>query len=241
MRAAALGLGLLLSAQPEPQKLPEPRTLEGGVRVEARQSTQAKRPGRCVTSVAWPQLRGLASARVEAALNRELEKLWALSDPFADYDCDGEDAAKIYTLLSYEVESLRGGHLTVSQSVYEHEGGIHGNYGSRCFTFSLETGERLELGRALAPAARAALARRVERELLADAGASSLEQGGFLVKRIELREDANLCPTDDGLEVRFDPYEIGPYAMGLLRVTLPYAEARAFFPQAKAFRAVLQD
>ena len=54
MRAAALGLGLLLSAQPEPQKLPEPRTLSGGLRVLARQSTKAKRPGRCVTSVVWP-------------------------------------------------------------------------------------------------------------------------------------------------------------------------------------------
>jgi hypothetical protein len=229
--------------QPEPQKLPEPRTLAGGVRVVARQQTRAKRPGRCVTSTVWPRLLGLASAAAETTLNRELEKLWAPGDPYAGYeDCDGEAGARIYTLLSYEVESLRAGYLTLSRTFYEYEGGIHGDYGFRCFTFSLADGSRFELQRALSATARAALLRQVEASLLADAGAKSLRAAGFLVDKLVLREDgSNLCPTDDGLEVRFDPYEVGQYAMGMVRATLSYAEARALFPQTPALRALLQD
>ena len=73
MRAAVGVMLFALLAQPEPQKIPEPRMLNGGVRLLARQVKQSKRPGRCVTSVVRPELRGLASAQVEAALNRELK------------------------------------------------------------------------------------------------------------------------------------------------------------------------
>jgi hypothetical protein len=41
--------------------------------------------------------------------------------------------------------------------------------------------------------------------------------------------------------VRFAPYEIGPYSMGIVKATLAYAEVRPLFRRLPAAAALLRD
>lgn len=235
----AAPLAAAAASQAGPEK-PTAVTLVGGVRVQPRQS-QARKPGQCVTRIQWPSLQGLASREVESTLNSALEARWRAADPFAKVECGKEWDAASKAEVSYEIVSLKGAYLTLSRGVSQFTGGAHGLYGSQCTTFSLETGAFVPLARALSVAGRTTLARIAERKLLEEAGAKSLHEAGFLVDSIAIGPDSDLCPTTSGLEVRFAPYEIGPYSMGIVKATLAYAEVRPLFRRLPAAAALLRD
>jgi hypothetical protein len=97
-----------------------------------------------------------------------------------------------------------------------------------------EAGRVLNLTRALADAPRAAAL--VTKRLLAERHVRSLSElrsdTGDAGPAAEAAEtvpigDANLCPVAAGLEVSFDPYTLGPWALGAPSVTLTRAEAKS--------------
>jgi hypothetical protein len=52
--------------------------------------------------------------------------------------------------------------------------------------------------------------------------------------------DANLCPLTTGLELSFDPYVIGPWAIGSPSVTLTRAEAKSLLASDPSIAAWLR-
>jgi hypothetical protein len=50
----------------------------------------------------------------------------------------------------------------------------------------------------------------------------SLRQDGFFVDQVEFTE--NFFLSSKGIGFHWDPYEIGPYAMGFVEVVVPYGK-----------------
>lgn len=114
---------------------------------------------------------------------------------------------------------------TISVSETAYTGGAHPNQRRRLVSFDVLSGQLLgadDLTRD--PGALAAL---VERQLRSDHGLGpddDLAAAGFWISDEGLRVPDNLGIVAEGLLVHWDPYEIAPYSMGPVDVTVPAAE-----------------
>lgn len=104
-------------------------------------------------------------------------------------------------------------------------GGAHGFHDRTLLTFDAKTGTRLGITDMIDDSSRGVLAKIAEREFkrARDITAEqSLQAAGFFVlpgQEMPLTE--NMALTPKGLEIHYNPYEVGPYAMGETRVTIP--------------------
>ncbi|MDR1635757.1 MAG: RsiV family protein [Treponema sp.] len=123
----------------------------------------------------------------------------------------------------FAVEMSGPAFLVVSRSWADYTGGAHGNYGKNYFVLNRERAGRISLadlmdgqfGQVLTEKLNEEL--RKNRELGRD---DSLRQNGFFVNQVEPTENFFLSPQ--GIGFHWDPYEIGPYAMGFVEVVVPY-------------------
>ncbi|MBQ7943180.1 MAG: DUF3298 domain-containing protein [Lachnospiraceae bacterium] len=111
-------------------------------------------------------------------------------------------------------------------------GGAHGNYGYTGYTFDVETGELLTLDRVIADdeGFQAAAIQRILEVLEAEPYASGVFSDYEATVRGAFAQDGFLTwyLSQDGIVVTFDPYEVGPYAMGAVEIPLPYEEFKDF-------------
>ena len=123
--------------------------------------------------------------------------------------------------------------LLVSEMVYT--GGAHPNSWVRYQAMVPETGELLSLDAMVTPGGEAALQSLVEARFREDVGLGRdqpLTEAGLFEDRIPLVD--NVDPSPRGLTFHFNPYAIGPYAMGMIRVTLPWDRVRPHLAPATA-------
>lgn len=161
----------------------------------------------------------------------ELNEEWARSDAqyAEEYASEGEDWTPYYPSYSvdYALECTRiNGHvISFLMDCYEFSGGAHGNYWYRTANFDAVSGERLTIGDLFADAeefyqwAVDACWERILEEhgdgLFADAQETV---------RTAWENDPEWYLDAAGINVIFSPYEIGPYAMGGVRVVFSYEE-----------------
>jgi hypothetical protein len=115
--------------------------------------------------------------------------------------------------------------LMVSEMVYT--GGAHPNSWVRYQALVPESGEFLSLDAMLASGGEAPLQELVEARFREDVGLApgqALTEAGLFEDRIPLVD--NVEPGPRGLTFHFNPYAIGPHAMGMIRVTLPWNRVR---------------
>ena len=92
-------------------------------------------------------------------------------------------------------------------------------------TFDAHTGARLAVGDVVDDSARPVLSKIVEAEFRRARNvpsSTSLQDAGFFIlpgQEMPLAE--NFALTDRGLELQYNPYEVGPYSMGSTRVVVP--------------------
>lgn len=141
--------------------------------------------------------------------------------------------------LDYDVEILRadGQVFSFKEQITSYTGGAHGNSEIKTYTFDSQTGEQLQLGDVVSDLDG------LYQYLIQDLGGRE-EKAGYFEGWEEMVRQAVYGETVDGytftlkwalgaegLEVYFDPYEIGPWAMGAVTVTVPYQEAGAFLQE----------
>ena len=120
------------------------------------------------------------------------------------------------------------GYLTIEYLTWAYEGGAHGNSSKSYRCFDLETGEEVMLLDLIKPgydkrwAGAAANLFREQRGLKAK---DPLTEAGLFEDRLELNETWYLTPG--GIGFSYDPYEIGPYAMGYVEFVLPWKDILA--------------
>ena len=109
-------------------------------------------------------------------------------------------------------------------------GGAHGDYKQSSVTFDLTTGERLKLSDLLNPD-NVDAAKNLKKLVSAQLNQEQSGMAGMFMTADEAAEkfilakdseDENWTLTEDGLRFHFQPYEIAPYAGGIIQVTVPY-------------------
>jgi hypothetical protein len=153
--------------------------------------------------VEFPEVRGLANASALQRINAALGGL-AVPDTSSSQYSAGFEVRR----LTREVLSLTSTAMTYT------EGAAHPNYAMMGFTFDLSTGQALGLGDILGRPP-AALVDLVKENAARAAGECGTDVDGLK----DLRGD-QFYLKDDALVVFFQPYEIAPYACGVVEVPL---------------------
>lgn len=111
-------------------------------------------------------------------------------------------------------------------------GGAHGMRNKDYYVFSLEDKRRLSIGDIIRDDARQALDDLVEESLRKYMEIPSwipLSEGGFFEDSVDKLDDFFLGPQ--GLGFQWDPYEIAPYSIGIIEITLPYDSLQGLFTE----------
>lgn len=125
----------------------------------------------------------------------------------------------------YSVERIDSSVTSVKGFHYAYTGGVHGNYGSVGATFDAKTGAELsfwDLAKDKKAFAEATLDSCLT-QVSAEYEEGLYEDYEEIIRSI-WAEEPNWYLDAAGITVIFTPYEIGPYAMGEVYVTLPYQE-----------------
>lgn len=121
----------------------------------------------------------------------------------------GSFAGRHDNVISYEIES------------YTYEGGAHGLSGKTCLNFDISSGGRIDEAGFFEDGTREELA-----GLLTSHVRESLEDDdayeALFVKDIE--PNGNFEVSDEGVTYVYGNYEIGPYYLGIIEVTVPWDE-----------------
>ena len=121
-------------------------------------------------------------------------------------------------------------YLNYLVSYYSFRGGAHGIQTLSNIVFDAKTGEQVREADLFAPDYEEPVAR-----LLRLAVQSSMEEEDpelmQLVNLEEVRPNGNFSLHEDGVEWLFQPYEVGPYALGIVSATLSWDELKPFMKQ----------
>jgi Protein of unknown function (DUF3298)/Deacetylase PdaC len=158
---------------------------------------------------------------------------------FADYINDNkeikdEDLKDAYSynfdesnqlMIVYHISKL----MVLSSSDYAYTGGAHGNYGTSYIPVDLVNNKKLVLNDIINKAGQAKLARLLEKSFRKDYNVKDtdpLTEGGLFENKIE--PDNNFYVSAKGIGFCYNPYEIGPYAMGEINIFIPFTELGAY-------------
>lgn len=166
------------------------------------------------------------------------EEIGALSEEYAGYASedeaysDAESTAYQYSIYqSLELARADSRVVSIVEMNSEYTGGAHGNYGYYGYTFDTESGEVLELA-----------------DILEDTEGFQEAADAYVVQKLEETQGDGLFPEyadtvrnmwtrnegpnwylgASGITFIFNPYEVGPYAMGDVQIALPYEEFASY-------------
>lgn len=120
--------------------------------------------------------------------------------------------------------------LTIKASIYDYTGGAHG-YGADIYSnYDLVKMQRINLNDIFDENAYAQIAEVIINQLVKDYNVNSaqeLEETGFFnVKQIAPTE--NFCFEESGILFSYTRYDIAPYSMGQINVSVPYTNLSPF-------------
>jgi hypothetical protein len=136
--------------------------------------------------------------------------------------------------VSYEAHALGRGLFAIAETSYVYTGGAHGLTGLRCFVADPTTGVVLRPRDSLDPAKLDALGVLVTARFRSENEGAPLTRVGFFEDTVKVSPATEICPTQEGVRITFQAYEVAPYAFGRPSVTLSRAEAAPFFRPMKA-------
>ena len=136
-----------------------------------------------------------------------------------------EDFIEYSSSVKCSVERIDNGVISIKSFHYDYTGGVHGNYGSVGAVFDTKTGAALSFWD-LAKDKKAfeeATLNSCLTQVSAEYGEGLYIDYEETIRKV-WADEPNWYLDAAGITVIFTPYEIGPYAMGEVYVTLPYQE-----------------
>lgn len=129
--------------------------------------------------------------------------------------------------VRYEVARLDGNVLSLSEESYDYLGGVHGYSAQGGVNIDLKTGAELQMSQLSAdPAAFMNQLTAVVLEKLEEVEEDLFPEYANSVKEYLEMEPWYLDAA--GIEICFNPYEIGPYSSGVIQVCVPYEEVASY-------------
>jgi hypothetical protein len=140
---------------------------------------------------------------------------------------------------------LKGNYAVISQGISYYRGGAHPNWLENNYILDTEAVRQLQRGDIIPQRNISALKDLVDRKLRVVSEEKTgeslppgtpLSGGIYFEDAVDLSED--FYPTEKGLSFQWDPYEITPYAVGGVEITLSWQELENFLsPEGKKLAA----
>lgn len=121
--------------------------------------------------------------------------------------------------------------LSIEMMSYSFLGGAHGNYFISHYVYDLRTGELVALDDVLNKGYKSVITKIAEaefRKVFEIPKNHSLNDSGFWFENEVFILNNNFSINQEGIVFQFNPYEIGPYAIGAPAFTIPYAQISSF-------------
>lgn len=124
-------------------------------------------------------------------------------------------------LLAYQSPDT----LTIAHYFYTYTGGAHGMHGTRYIVLDLKQNKQLKLDDIISKEGRSALPQLLARCFRKTYGLKPTDPltAGGLFKNI-IQPNDNFYITQKGIGFHYQPYEIGPYALGDVELFIPFTE-----------------
>lgn len=123
------------------------------------------------------------------------------------------------------IHSAKTDTLSFITYIENYNGGAHGSHHTGYYNIDLKTGKPIKESDIFKPGYEPELRKAIIQQLLADNKLDKpeelIEKGFFDLN--DLKPNNNFIITKDGILYGFNEYEIAPYYMGLIRVSLPYS------------------
>jgi Protein of unknown function (DUF3298)/Deacetylase PdaC len=167
-------------------------------------------------------------ASLEAAFKSDRDTFYTMFK--RDYEENGVDAEFGNMMMMYETESSMEvlynspDLLSLAYTTYAYTGGAHGNYGSSCASYDLKKQKRITLDDLFKPGYKTTLGDELTKMAKKQFNTDKLDSVLF-VDRVEA--NGNFFLTPSGICFNYVPYEIGAYAMGEIKLFVPFENLKA--------------
>lgn len=131
-----------------------------------------------------------------------------------------------FNYQSYEeitVTYNNNGYLILYSEVYDYSGGAHGNHGAFAVCLDLKNKKRLQLSDLLTTDS-VTLQHLIEKQFRKDYELKPNEPLTQILFEDKLPANDNFYFDEEGIGFRYTPYEVAPYAAGIIDVKLSYKE-----------------
>jgi Protein of unknown function (DUF3298)/Deacetylase PdaC len=154
-----------------------------------------------------------------------------------------------YMDIGYNIEYADDDLISVSFLEGNFTGGVHPNYGYFTITYDLKTGKEIKLAELFKPGAKylEAVSAYAIKDLQSRKMPDSDENMGLAqdlfadgaTAKADNYQNWNL--TKKGLMITFDPYQVGPYAVGSQTVIVPYAKLKEMAKSGGALTKMMKE
>jgi hypothetical protein len=184
-------------------------------------------------NIEYPQINGIENDTIETKINSFLEEEFKQSIPW--YEEILSDSAELqdypYELgysfeTGFQVQFNSQMFISIVLNHYQFTGGAHGNYFALGYNINTDDGKVLSLKDIIREDSFDLLTYECEQAILETYEANSLIEAGTFENELVIPEDQDFYITPTALAIQFDPYEIGPYAMGEIVAEIPFEKIR---------------
>jgi hypothetical protein len=180
-------------------------------------------------NIDYPKIENKSNDPVLEKINKFLEDEFKQSiswydEIVSDTSYFGEYTAQIpYSFeTGYQIFFNSKEFLSIVLNHYQFTGGAHGNYFAVGYNIDMENGTILTLKDFIEEGSLDLLTYECEESILETYQANSLMEAGLFENEIVLSIDQDFYTIPGALVLQFDPYEIGPYAMGEIIAEIPF-------------------
>jgi len=197
--------------------------------IESRNYSDSKSDSSAWINIDYPYILNVDNSEVINRINKVLEDefkqsiAWyneMISDTSLFFDNDYTIQFSFET--SFDVFYNSKDFVSIVLNHYQYTGGAHGNYFSIGYNINLSDGSFLTLNDIIQPGKLNLLAYECEEAILDKYQANSLFEAGLFENEIIIPEDQDFYIIPGSLVLQFDPYEIGPYAMGAVTAEISF-------------------
>ena len=180
-------------------------------------------------NIDFPQIVNSENSPVLKKINQFLEEEFKQSIPW--FEEMGSDTAQFeefpyemqYTFeTNFQVVYNSKEFVSIVMNHYQFTGGAHGNYFALGYNIKIEDGTTLSLNDIIEEGSFDLLTYECEQSILETYQANSLTEAGLFENEIAIPDDQDFYIIPGALVLQFDPYEIGPYAMGDIIAEIPF-------------------
>lgn len=184
-------------------------------------------------NIDYPQISGLNNKSIEEKVNSFLKDefsqsiLWydELVSDTSGFSEDGYEYTYSFE-TGFEVQYNSVNFLSITLDHYQFTGGAHGNYYSTGYNIDMSNGKNLKLTDIINNDSFDLLSYECEQAILDTFQVGSLIEAGLFEDELVILPDQDFYVIPGALVLQFDPYEIGPYAMGEVNVAIPFSRIK---------------